>query len=205
VGQPIQRGLKMAWAHAGDLSDELAAKKNKKPSFQDKIHKKDKAKTPPRQAALVAAYAELEGDLGPFITGLSIEGFLGDALGKADVATLLPLLHRFALVYTDAVVEAATLDPSARLDDEEKARLKKDGATAEEKSELFSRWRDFSFEDSIAAATKRGVRYAGMGNNHLLHLIEVGLASGQHAFDMQGDAIDGFRTRTKELRKKAKK
>jgi hypothetical protein len=192
VGQPIQRYLKIAWAHSKDceasVTKKLAAKQPVKPKIGE----------------LVKVYTAVKGVLDAFITPLPVDGFLGDELEKPGKAALLPQLLKFCLAFTEAMVEAATADPSSRLKPAEKTKLDGSATTSEgDKDKLFSDWRNFKFEDSVAAAAKRGVRYAGMGQAHLDHLKDVGLPATSHPFEMAGDDIKKFRDHTKALRTKA--
>ena len=194
VGQPIQRYLKIAWGHSKDCDA----------SVKQKVAAKQPVK--PKIADLVKIYNEVKGVLDPFIAPLPVDGFLGDELEKPGKAALLPSLLKFSLAFTEAMVEAATADPSSRLKPAEKAKLDGSATTsAADKDKLFSDWRNFKFEDSVAAAAKRGVRYAGMGQAHLDHLLAVGLPSGGHPFEMDGDDIKKFRDKTNALRGKAVK
>ncbi len=138
-----------------------------------------KEKIPPKMEALAKVHAAVEGKLDAFITGLAVDGFLGDELGKSANAGLLAPLAEFARALTEAMVELATTDPSSRLSAAERKKLAAAKSTsAADKIKLFSEWRNFRFEDNVKAAAKRGVRYAGMGQAHLDHLVNVGLGQG---------------------------
>jgi hypothetical protein len=194
VGQPVQRYLKIAWAHSKDCEASVAKKLAAKEVVKPKI------------AELVKVFTAVKGVLDPFITPLPVDGFLGDELEKPGKDKLVPPLLKFCLAFTEAMVEAATADPSSRLKPAEKAKLDGSATTSEgDKDKLFSDWRNFKFEDSVADAAKRGVRYAGMGQAHLDHLKAVGLPAGGHPFEMDGDDIKKFRDHTKALRAKAVK
>jgi hypothetical protein len=188
VGQPIQRYLKIAWGHSED---------NKK---QVKQMRKDGDAVPPMADALATVHETVGPDLGKFITKLKVDGFLGDALKKPGNDALLPPLLQFATAFSDAMVEKAAEDPSSRLTQQERTDLTADPDLDEdEKVDLFSKWRDFSFEDSVTDAAQNGVRYAGMGQAHLDHLVAVGLPANGHAFEMDGADIQAFRTLTTNL------
>jgi uncharacterized protein DUF4157 len=194
VGQPIQRYLKIAWGHSKDCEASVAKKLAAKQAVKPKV------------AELVKVYTAVKGVLDPFVAPLPVDGFLGDELEKPGKDKLLPPLLKFCLAFTEAMVEAATADPSSRLKPAEKAKLDGSATTSEgDKDKLFSDWRNFKFEDSVTDAAKRGVRYAGMGQAHLDHLKAVGLPPGGHPFEMDGDDIKKFRDHTKALRAKAVK
>jgi hypothetical protein len=57
----------------------------------------------------------------------------------------------------------------------------------------------------VAAATAKGVRYAGMGQAHLEHLITKGLTPSQHPFKMADVDLTKFKTDTAALKAKAVK
>jgi hypothetical protein len=100
----------------------------------------------------------------------------------------------------------AATEKSSRLSDAERKTLSAAKSTSDaDKFSLFSKWRDFLFEDNVKAATKRGVRYAGMGQAHLDNLVKVGLEKNQFPFEMDGKDITAFRALTDKLTKAAKK
>ena len=99
----------------------------------------------------------------------------------------------------------AATEKSSRLSAAERKTLAASTSKPDEKIKLFSEWRDFLFEDNVKAATKRGVRYAGMGQAHLNHLVDIGLAKNQHPFEMDGKDITAFKTLTGKLKKAAVK
>jgi hypothetical protein len=193
TGKPVQRYLKIAWGHSKDNKQAVEQKQ------------KAKEKVPPKMEALAKVHAAVEGKLDAFITGLAVDGFLGDELGKPANAGLLPPLAEFARALTEAMVELAAADPSSRLGAAERKKLAAAKSTsAADKTKLFSEWRNFNFEDNVKAAAKRGVRYAGMGSRHLDHLVGVGLDKGMHPFEMDGKDIAAFKALTDKLKKVAK-
>ncbi|MGH9969845.1 MAG: DUF4157 domain-containing protein [Pyrinomonadaceae bacterium] len=194
LGKPVQRYLKLAWAHS----------KDNKVTVDKKL--KAKEAVPPKMEALATVHGSVAGKLDKFITSLSVDGFLGDELGKKKNAALLAPLAEFAKAFTDAMVELAATEKSSRLSAAERKRLSSAKSISEaDKKKLFSEWRDFLFEDNVKAATARGVRYAGMGQAHLDHLVAVGLTKDQHPFEMDGKDITAFRDLTDKLKKAAKK
>ena len=191
-GQPIQRYLKIGWAWAQDLKAQV-----------QKQHAAKQA-VPPKQDALCKVVASVEGDLDGFITGLPIDGWLGDGLIQPGNDKLVPKLLSFTTAAIDALVEQAISDPSSRMDEAQKKKFA-GGATDKDKQKLFGDWRNFKFEDAVKDAAKRGVRYAGMGAAHLYHLQDVGLPGNGHAFDMSGTDLDKFEQHTAKLKKIAVK
>ncbi len=194
VGQPVQRYLKIAWGYS----------KDNKARVEQKV--KAKMKVSPKADALAKVHAAVESKLDKFITGLVVDGYIGDELKKPGNAALLPPLAQFAKAFTDAMVEMAATEKSSRLSSAERKALSGSKGISEQKKEaLFSQWRDFLFEDNVKAATKRGVRYAGMGQAHLDHLVQIGLEKNQHPFEMDGKDIARFISLTDKLKKAAKK
>lgn len=195
VGQPVQRYLKIAWAFSKDNKQDVDQKL------------KAKQDVPPKFAKLASVHTAVEGQLDTFITSLAVDGYLGDELGKKANAGLLAPLAQFAQAFTEAVVRMAASDPSSRLSTGQRLALSGSSTTKEAaKMKLFSEWRDFQFEDNVKAATRRGVRYAGMGQAHLDHLVAIGLEKDQHPFEMAstGKDMTAFKALTKKLGKAAK-
>jgi hypothetical protein len=194
VGQPIQRYLKIAWGMSADAETQVAAQRAASKPVK------------PKYGAMADCHTAVKGQLDAFITALPIDGFLGDELTKPGKAALLPPLAKYAAAVSDAMIEMAAEDPSSRLDPAKRTDLKSKGAKDEsEKESIFSDWRNFKFEDTVAAATAKGVRYAGMGQAHLEHLITKGLTPTQHPFKMADVDLAKFKTDTAALKAKAVK
>lgn len=194
VGQPIQRYLKIAWGMSADAETQVAAQRAASKPVK------------PKYGALADCHTAVKGQLDAFITALPLEGFLGDELTKPGKAALLPPLARYAAAVSDAMIEMAADDPSSRLDPAKRTDLKSKGAKDDaEKESIFEDWRNFKFEDSVATATAKGVRYAGMGQAHLEHLITKGLTPTQHPFKMADVDLTRFKTDTAALKAKAVK
>ena len=194
VGQPIQRYLKIAWAHSKD-NDVLVREKQE-----------SSEQVPPKMAKLVLVHGEVAGLLDSFLTSLPVDGYIGDALAKENNPSILAALAVFSKAFTEAMVEMATFDESSRLSSSERERLGEEESTsAKDKMKLFAQWRNHHFEDAVRAAAKRGVRYAGMGQLHLDYLEKVGFPENAHPYEMAGKDIEGFKTLTSKLAKKAVK
>lgn len=199
VGQPIQATIKYAWAYGKDVKAEVDATP-------------DKHTVPAKRLHLAEVVTKLDGQLDAFITGLVVLGWLGDELVKPQHKALIPALVEFSRACLDAVVEVGLTDPSSRMGNPEKQKFS--GKTSDtDKQGMFSKWRDFHFEDSVKDAASRGVRYAGMGLHHLEHLIDVGLPSNGHPYNMATQSarvsipenLTKFRGETATLRSHAKK
>ena len=192
VGQPIQRYLKISWGMTADAETKVAADRLAKQAVEPKFGK------------MADTHTALKAELGPFITALPLEGFLGDELTKPGNDKLLPSLAKYAKAVEDAMIQLAATDPSSRLDHRKRDQLKKKGAKDEaEKEQIFSDWRNFKFEDSVADATAKGVRYAGMGQAHLKHLIDKGLGATQHPYKMADVDLTKFKADIAALLAKA--
>ncbi|HUQ06585.1 MAG TPA: DUF4157 domain-containing protein [Kofleriaceae bacterium] len=194
TGQPVQRYLKIAWGMSADAETKVAADRKAGTAVQ------------PKYGKMADTHTAVKGELDAFIKGLVIDGFLGDELKKPGNDKLLAPLAKYALAVENAMIEMAAGDPSSRLDPAKRDELKKKGAKDEaEKFQIFSDWRNFKFEDAVDAATKKGVRYAGMGQNHLKHLIKKGLAADQHPFKLADLDLLRFQGETDALKAKAVK
>jgi len=193
IGQPTQRYLKIAWGWS----------KDNKLDVENKL--KAGTSVPPKYKKLADVHALVEGKLDKFITSLVVDGYLGDELEKKVNLPLLPLLADFGRAFTEAMMRSAAGASSSRLSTGARLALTGSSVTSEkDKMAMFTQWRDFLFEDNVAAATKRGVRYAGMGQAHLDHLVSVGLGKNQHPFTMDGKDIKEFRDLTGKLKKSVK-
>jgi hypothetical protein len=177
LGQPVQRYLKIAWSYSKDIVQTVA-----------NLDKEEEA--PPKMEALAQMYSKVEGDLDGFITSLDVDGYLGDELVKIKNATLWDPLAMFAEAFVQAMEEMA--QGEKRLD------------FNKGRQDMFSDWRNLSFEDNVALAAKRGVRYAGMGQLHLDSLIKKNLTEDEHPYEMNGKDIEAFRNLTGKLKNAAK-
>ena len=194
LGQPVQRYLKIAWAFSKDNVAQVTAKQ--------KAGQTVSAQT----AALATVHAEVEPKIDAFITGLVVDGHIETELDKKANAGLKVPIAKFAKTFTQAMVELAATETSSRLGAAERKTLAAATSTShDDKIALFAKWRNFLFEDNVKAATKRGVRYAGMGQLHLDHLVSLGLDKTQHPFEMNGKDIKAFSDLTDKLKKAAKK
>ncbi len=119
AGNPIQRYLKLAWAHAKDARGPLEQKQ-----AAGQV-------VPPRLAELALVHAAVEGSLDSFITSLPVEGWIGDALARPAQADLMPLLAQFAVAFIDAMIEVAIADPTSGLDAAGKEELGAEGVVTD--------------------------------------------------------------------------
>ena len=162
TGQPLQRYLKIAWGYAKDVADEVAALK------------KAKKAVPADLKALGKAYDDTKADLDAFVTGLPVDGYLGDALDTVDGKKKLPALEKFCRATIAAMIARMKTDTGLTANERKELKKMPQGTTAE-KSAAFGKWRDLHFSHAVRDAVAKGVRYAGMGREHLKYLIAEGL------------------------------
>src|SRR6185369_4912947 len=142
VGQPVQRYLKIAWGYSKDNQKMVADKT------------KAKQKIPPKLEALAKVHAKVEGQIDKFITSLVVDGHIETELDKKANAALKPPIAEFVKAFTEVIVELAATEKSSRLSDAERKTLSAAKSTSDaDKISLFSKWRDFLFEDNVKAAT----------------------------------------------------
>ncbi|MGD8590010.1 MAG: hypothetical protein PVG22_14385 [Chromatiales bacterium] len=201
VGQPIQRYLKIAWGYSKDnmyfVQSMLSAAL---------VHPPMLLLITPKLMQLSIVHLSVQAQLDKFITSLPVNGYLGDELGKPTNTKLFAPLAKFARAFTEAMVEMAAFDKSSRLSQSKRKQLTTGKSLSEkEKMNLFSKWRNFHFEDNVKAAAKRGVRYAGMGQAHLDYLKKVGLPPNGHPYEMAGKDLQAFEALTQKLKKMAKR
>jgi hypothetical protein len=193
TGQPVQRYLKIAWAHA---KDEAARAEELRGQGQP---------VSPVLAELAQVVEENMSRLDPFITGLSTDGYLGDALDDPNKPQQQALheeqaLQAFVPKFLNAMKDRAGTDNGLAQDERgELAQMPRD-----EDGDMFSKWRDMHFTHAVRAAAARGVRYAGMGSLHLKALIDDRLLpQGSSPYDMSADALQEFVWATEDLRDEA--
>jgi uncharacterized protein DUF4157 len=185
--------LQMGWAYAKDARIAVGL-----------MHMAMVVAVPPKLDALAQVVNSLHGTLDPYITGLPVHGWLGDTLVDPANATLLPPLIQLVQALIDMLTERAVRDPDSGLD----ARQHKKFAgktTNDEKNKMFDGWRNHDLQRSIQDAASRGVRYAGMGANHLDPIEKLGLPAEAHVYNMAGDELGAFDDHTKELEQAAVK
>ena len=186
VGQPAQRYLKIAWGHAKDVAAKEAQRRMPWPRPSRELR------------ALAREFNASRAALDGFITGLPVDGYLGDALATPAGQPLLPALLSFCQVFVAAMLARTSTD-SGITRRERRALGRMPRAGQDEKEEVFGRWRNLHFAHATAAAAGRGVRYAGMGRLHLDYLRAQGLPPNSHPYDMTGADLARFESRTLAL------
>jgi hypothetical protein len=192
VGQPAQRYLKIGWGYGKDVPAEIAARKAAG------------SPVPPELRKLAATCRRVAATLDPFVTGLPVDGFLGDALDTPSAGKVVPDLIAFGQDLEAAM--AARLAADTTLSDAERKRLATmPKRTEDQRGAMFAAARDMQFSHAVRDAVARGVRYAGMGQLHLAAMQAEGLPKGATGFDMTDKGIDIslFEAKTTSLAKRA--
>ncbi|WP_285661585.1 hypothetical protein [Actinorhabdospora filicis] len=190
-GQPAQRYLKVTWAHAKDVALEVA------------MLQATAQAVPPAKQALATVVANHRAALEPYITGLAVDGWLGDTLDTRRNRALLPALLDLANAFMPVMIARAGADPGLSSAQQTALGGMPTGTHAE-RGAMFSAWRNMHFEQALTDAVANGVRYQGMGMAHLAHLQSQGLPGGTHPFDMTAADIQGFERATARLRRIAR-
>lgn len=190
-GQPAQRYLKIAWAHAKDITREVAA-----------LVAAGQA-VPAEKQALATVVTARSGELDRFITKLKVDAWLGDSLDTRSNRGLLPALRDLTGAFIPLMVARAGNDPGLTGAQQTSLAAQPTGGH-QQRNQMFSDWRNMHFENALTDAIANGVRYQGMGNLHLLHLRMQGLPAGTHPFDMSGADLANFERETARLKGVAK-
>lgn len=151
-GQPDQRYVKIGWGWAKDLVGKQKTAAEKK---------------------LVEVVQEVDGVLNAFITGLPVNGFLGDPLVSGHHDDKYAPLLKLCTAYVPVMIERAHTDTGI-LEADRLTLAHMPLSNLKEKLAMFALWRNFHFAKATADAAARRVRYAGMGNHHRKWLIQEG-------------------------------
>jgi hypothetical protein len=149
-GKPFQRYLKIGWAWAKDLAANPVTVNDN---------------------ALAQAVNNHTNALDGFITGLVADHFLGDALVQNVNANKIQPLLAVCQAFLPVLIERAHGDPGITLL-ERQALAQMPIGTLQQQFAMFGLWRNLYFASATANAAAQGVRYAGMGDNHRLWLIQ---------------------------------
>ncbi len=148
-GKPDQRYIKIGWGWAKDLVGHANTA---------------------NETTLVQVVNARHAILDPFITGLPVDGFLGDPLvldiNKDKYAPLLELCQ----AYVPVMIERAYTDPGITVDEQLILKAMPTG-TVNEQLKMFALWRNLYFAKAVEKAAARNVRYAGMGDAHRVWLV----------------------------------
>ncbi|ROT29441.1 DUF4157 domain-containing protein [Micromonospora sp. HM5-17] len=160
-GKTASRYLKIAWGYGKDVEAEA--------STFDRFQRVAKAK----ETALAESVTKTKSRLDGFITSLAYDSYLGDAinaLGDPDSAArrdILADLQQFCQAFIDAALARPRTDLPVAGRMKVEAMARKPGSDPEK---VFLKWRDLHFAEAVAKAVRDGVRYVGMGQDHLTEL-----------------------------------
>jgi hypothetical protein len=191
VGQPAQRYLKIAWGYGKDVPGEIAALRAAR------------QKVPDEYKRLAAVHKRLSPRLDTFVTGLVVDGFLGDALDTRTGKAMVAPISEYCQAVVAAMLARSRTDATLTQVERDDLNAMKRGSAAE-KQAVFDKWRNLHFSHAVRDAAARGVRYAGMGKLHLDYLVAEGIPGGSRTFDMTGAYLANAELLTKNLAASAK-
>jgi hypothetical protein len=180
LGKPDQRYVKIGWGWAKDLAAGPTATA--------------------AEAALAHAVNTHRAILDQFITGLPVDGFLGDPLMlPANDDKYAPLLA-LCQAYVPVMIERAHND-QALTGQERQALQTMPTGTVDEQQDMFALWRNLYFAKATADAAARNVRYAGMGDAHRKWLEQNNrVPASAHVYQVTAVGLQAFIDHTTALR-----
>ena len=191
LGKPLQTYVRLASAHAADVHQKVVA------------DEKAKKKVSAPKKKLSATFMKMEAPLRMLVAQFKEGGYLGDTLSIKMNKPMFAHLAELTIAFTDVMVEKAATESSSRLSKKDRKKLLAKGANDQEKETLFYDWRNHHFEDQVRKAARNGVRYAGMGQNHLKYLAKKGLPRNGHPYYMADVDLGKFENHTNALATKA--
>lgn len=187
VGEPTQRYLKISWAFAKDVVAAVAGRRRWQRALS--AEKRNLAAVMGAQMATLDAW----------ITGLVVDGHLGDTLDTIAHRPKLPNLLAFVNALLPVLNARAGSDSDLNWRERRRLRRMPSGTEAQ-RATKFGLWRNLHFKHVVADAAGRGVRYAGMGRAHMDYLVdERAVPRGARTFDMSGADLTNFEARTAYL------
>jgi len=167
-GSPMLDGVRLAWAFAKDIADKDPQGMTTGESGVAGVVKMD-----------AADKAELD----TFVKGLRQGEYLGDSLTDAG-DSLMRGLRKLTESVISALLERIVIAPVITTADQA-ALGSMNKHTSADQEVLFMEWRNLHIARNIAAAAERGVRYAGIGADHLKYLVQNNLIpDGSHWYDI---------------------
>ncbi|GAA3049037.1 hypothetical protein GCM10010464_11590 [Pseudonocardia yunnanensis] len=164
TGRRLQHYLVIAWTYAGEVSAEVMHRSRQGPTgVADELVGQHRA-----EAQLSKVYESLP-ILGEFVNGLQPDAELGTSLMSWRIAhpehadQLLIEFREFGRNFIELL--AARVDGDTGMSAFDKKWIK-----AKPSIDRFQYWRDMKFKESVLGAQARGLRYAGMGANHMRDL-----------------------------------
>jgi hypothetical protein len=193
LGERLQAYLAIAWAYAGEVRAEVEARDR----LTGPAQVADEPNGRHRAEAQLAKFCENQQVLGEFVDGLRPDGYLGTSLEHwqsvhpSDADQLIDELREFGHTFLELMTEKANEDPDLAAADRAEIR-------AGRGADRFRNWRDVKFRESVLSPHARGVRYAGMGANHLRAIRGLlGSTDGIHFYDFAGDDLKRDMTLTR--------
>jgi hypothetical protein len=204
TGVFTQHALKIGWAYARDVHVHVNRRSNQNPLVRaaGRLSARRRA-----EDQLAATYAK-QRLLADFVAGLKPEEKLGSSLDEwmaahpRDIGRLFGILRGFARDIVAVLREKVSDDPAVGLVDRMNLGLKRQDEAK------FAHWRDVNFRESVRAAQRRGIRYAGMGSRHSEFVRRIlGEQPGLHYYALNGADyrrdLALTNKRTEELRRAA--
>lgn len=184
VGEPALRYVKIGWGLARDVRQQVL---------------NNPGGATPQQTA-VSNFVGANAGLTAFLGGLPVDDYLGDHLTGAGAAQIAPVTGLCNVLVGLLIARSAN---DGDLSPAQQNRLNQLPHTNfQERMTKFGDWRNMHFVNRVTHAAAHGVRYAGMGQQHLLHLQQNNVfpANGR-PYDMTptGNAWTGFRDHTQNL------
>ncbi|WP_433290704.1 hypothetical protein ACQPZQ_00065 [Pseudonocardia sp. CA-142604] len=184
TGKRLQHYLVIAWTYGGEVRAEVEAR-NQRTSAEVA----DEPVEQHRAEAKIAKFHDTQQLLGGFVDALQSDAELGVSLADWRAAhpesldRLLGELREFGRNFIELL--AAKVDEDTSLSKSDQKYVK-----ANPNLDRFQYWRDMKFQASALAAHARGVRYAGMGANHMRDLRRrLGLNRGIHYYSISEEGL----------------
>jgi hypothetical protein len=188
IGQLLQSYLKIAWQYGKDMR----AEPDPEPGRATLVDAYQEAKHPKKSGGLFST------SLNDFVKSLPEGGYLGDAFAdKKTRDKYAGPLEAYVKALVDELRERGEHDDIAPTD------TSRGPVTPEDKGSDFDNRRNAHFRQAVRDAAARGVRYAGMGEEHSAYLARVGPDSTWHIFDMNSHHIRQFRDLTRQRTQQA--
>ncbi|WP_285661362.1 hypothetical protein [Actinorhabdospora filicis] len=181
-GLPVQRYLKIAWGFAKDVRHtEQAAP----------------LAATAEETALSLLVHQHTAAVDGFITGLPIDGYLGDQIVGVTLPHT-PALLALANAILNLLIARSAHDGGLLPPQQNQLNLLPHG-TFMEKYVKLGLWRNLYFVNRVTHAVNNNVRFAGMGQQHMAYLSQNNhLPPTAHLYDMQPQGAEwrGFRVKT---------
>jgi hypothetical protein len=180
LGKPDQRYIKIGWGWAKDLANGPGATV--------------------AETALVQVVNARRAILDPFITGLPVDGYLGDPLVLPENDDKYQPLLALCQACVPVMFERAYNDQALTPQERQELQAMPTG-TPDEQQKMFGLWRNLYFAKATADAAARNVRYAGMGTAHRKWLVQHNrVPAGAHMYRFSPNKFKAIIAYTEKLR-----